>query len=874
MTSLQINPQSLADHLFASTADGLALYSPNGVWMQVNEAWYRLCGYSPEELARLTLKDLVHPDDWKDARPEAPLPDSYLQKVRFFHKSKREIPVLLTISRLTGNSPETSQCYVLQASELSPVQDDVQTWNRIKRQYRLMSEHSRDILYHTAPDGTILDCAPTIRRILGYSPDELIGNTEDVLYCFPSGLQTEQSDSAVNEEYARQVKLLHKDGRHIWFDLTVKTIIGDNGEELILKIGQEISDRKKNEQFIAEAQRIALMGSWEWDISSNEILFSDQFFRVSGIDPASAAVHGILSLVSEDFHPVFKEELDKALVNKELSFEYRRRKETGEDIYLHIRGLVTYSDQGIPLKINGTIQDITDRKLVERKLQETVERYTSLKKYNHDAVFSLDLEGKILNTNLMAQEMTGYAVHEMIGVCFTKLFGTEDITDILEASLKDTSADKHIDKITDKYGNTVEVLTTIAPIIISEANVGYYIIAKDIREQKKLMIEKESAEATNKAKGEFLAMMSHEIRTPMNAVIGMTDLLLETTSFNSEQREYLNIIRKSGDTLLGIINDILDFSKIESGVTELVEEPFDLRTCILESVDLLTPKAIEKNLEMICAMSQNMPSTLLGDAKRLKQVLINLIGNAVKFTSTGNITVSVKKQAQSQGTVDLLFQIKDTGIGIPKEKADKLFQPFYQLDNFMTRETEGTGLGLAICKKLVQLMGGDIWIEQSDEPGAHFLFNVVLKEAVREAVPLPKDKTAAEKASGHSLKILVAEDNRINQLVLVKMLTNQGHTVRVVDNGSEVVEAALTERYDIVFMDVHMPEINGLDAARMIKEALRPEEYPIIVAVTANALKGDREKCLAAGMDDYISKPIFSRTVNETIQKFFSFQQA
>ncbi|EGL18766.1 MULTISPECIES: PAS domain S-box protein [unclassified Paenibacillus] len=874
MTSLQINPQSLVDHLFAYTTDGLALYSRNGVWMQVNEPWCRLCGYSPEELARIALKDLVHPDDWKDEWPEAPATDSDVQKVRLFHKSKREIPVLLTISRLIGNSSETTECYVLQASELSPVQDDVQTWNRIKQQYRLMSEHSRDLFYHTAPDGTILDCAPSIRRILGYSPDELIGITEDVLYSFPPSLQTQQSVSAVNEECARQVKLLHKDGHHIWFDLTVKTIIGDNGEELSLKIGQEISDRKKNEQFIAEAQRIALMGSWEWDISSNEILFSDQFFLVSGIDPESTAVHGILSLVSEDLHPAFKEELDKALVDKELSFEYRSRKEAGADKYLHIRGLVTYSDQGIPLKINGTIQDITDRKLVERKLQETVERYTSLKKYNHDAVFSLDLEGKILNTNLMAQEMTGYAVHEMIGACFTELLGTEEITDILEASLKDNSAEKRIDKITDKYGNTVEVLTTIAPIIISEANVGYYIIAKDIREQKKLMIEKESAEATNKAKGEFLAMMSHEIRTPMNAVIGMTDLLLETTSLSSEQREYLNIIRKSGDTLLVIINDILDFSKIESGVTELVEEPFDIRTCILESVDLLTPKAIEKNLEMTCALSQNMPSTLLGDAKRLKQVLINLIGNAVKFTSAGNIMVSVKKQAHSQGTVELLFQVKDTGIGIPKEKADKLFQPFYQLDNFMTRETEGTGLGLAICKKLVQLMGGDIWVEQPEEPGAHFLFTVVLKEAAREAVPFPKDKTAAEKAYGHSLKILVAEDNRINQLVLVKMLTNQGHTVRVVDNGSEVVEAALTERYDLVFMDVHMPEINGLDAARMIKEALRPEEYPIIVAVTANALKGDREKCLAAGMDDYISKPIFSRTVNETIQKFFSFQQA
>ncbi|SEF64354.1 PAS domain S-box protein [Paenibacillus sp. UNC499MF] len=874
MTGLQINPQSLADYLFTHAEHGFALYSPDGVWIQVNEPWCRLCGYSTEELARFTLKDLIHPDDRRDEDPATSAPDRYVQKIRFLHKSGREIPVLLTTSRLTGNLPGTPDCYVLEASELSSDLEDAQAWNKIKQQYRLISEHSRDIFYYTAPDGTILDCSPSIRRILGYSSDELIGNSEDMLYASPSHLQIQPSPAGVSEENIRQIKMIHKDGRQLWFDLSAKTLSGDSGEELFLRIGQEISDRKKNEQFIAEAQRIAMMGSWEWDISSGEIFFSDQLFLVSGIDPETAVVHGILSLVSDDLRPAFKEQLDKALTDKELSFEYRSRREDGEDRYLHIRGLVTYSTQGIPLKINGTIQDITDRKLVERKLQETVERYTSLKKYNHDAVLSIDLEGKILNSNLMAQQMTGYAVHEMIGAKFSELFCTENITDILEASLKDTSAEKRIDKITDKHGNIVEVLTTIAPIIISEANVGYYIIAKDIREQKKLMIEKETAEATNKAKGEFLAMMSHEIRTPMNAVIGMTDLLLETTTLSSEQKEYLNIIRKSGNTLLGIINDILDFSKIESGVTDLTEEPFDIRSCILESVDLLTSKAMEKNLEMTCAMSQNMPSVLLGDAKRLKQVLINLIGNAVKFTSEGSITVSVKKQAQSEGAVKLLFQVKDTGIGIPKEKAGKLFQPFYQLDNFMTRETQGTGLGLAICKKLVELMGGEIWVEQPEESGAHFLFTVVLKELDPEVVtPLPEN-TTVEKSPGHSLKILVAEDNRINQLVLVKMLSNQGHTVRVVDNGSEVVEAALTERYDLVFMDVHMPEINGLDAARMIKEALKPEEYPIIVAVTANALKGDREKCLAAGMDDYISKPIFSRTVNETIRKFFSFRQA
>ncbi|WP_052429713.1 PAS domain-containing hybrid sensor histidine kinase/response regulator [Paenibacillus borealis] len=517
-------------------------------------------------------------------------------------------------------------------------------------------------------------------------------------------------------------------------------------------------------------------------------------------------------------------------------------------------------------------RDVTQRKIMEQRLQESVERYTSLKKYNHDAIISLDLEGNIINGNEKAVQLTGYTIPEMVGMSVGRIIGNHHLHDVISFCQKKGSMERNIDLIWHKDGHSVEVLTTIAPIIINKDTVGFYIIVKDITEQKKLLIAKETAENTNRAKSEFLAMMSHEIRTPMNGVIGMTDLLLDLSDPDSQEREYLEIIRQSGESLLNIINDILDLSKIEAGKTSLHEEPFVLQHCMDSALELLQLKAENKGLAIRVEVDPDVPGDLIGDGERLKQILINLVGNAVKFTHTGGITVGVQRirGAEAAEGVTLQFTVADTGIGIPEDARSRLFEPFYQLDHYMSRKHEGSGLGLAISKQLVEMMGGRIHLEPQTGQGATFVFTVALRTEMQtlNAGETDPDMPSPQQLQ-RSLRILVAEDNVINQLVLRKILEKRGFAVDVAEDGMQVVEMVRQRSYDLIFMDVQMPGMNGLEATSRIRQTQPSGSQPVIVAVTANALKGDRELCMEAGMDEYISKPLRSETIVNVISKFF-----
>ncbi|MFE0560355.1 PAS domain S-box protein [Paenibacillus sp. NPDC058910] len=536
---------------------------------------------------------------------------------------------------------------------------------------------------------------------------------------------------------------------------------------------------------------------------------------------------------------------------------------------MHVSLVRDEKDQ-TPLFFISQIVDITQSKIAERKLQESIERYTSLKKYNHDAIISFNLEGRIINGNQMAEQLTGYKIPELIGTKISNLIGERNLTRVLSASADYVAVEKGINVIHHKDGHTVEVLATLAPIVIHNKNVGFYIIAKDMTEQKRLIIEKEAAEKTNKAKSEFLAMMSHEIRTPMNGVIGMTDLILET-ELDEEQRDYVQIIKKSGTTLLNIINDILDFSKIESGRTELVEETFNLRTALSETLNLILPKALEKNIEVTTSVASDVPNQVYGDVTKLRQVLMNLLSNAIKFTPNGAVSISVQC-VENQGNSALIqFSVMDTGIGVSSEKVAQLFEPFYQVDHYMTRKVEGTGLGLAICKKLVQLMGGDIWYEKNqNQPGSVFTFTVAFSFESNAGNKQENEAVHENHSLGNDLKILIAEDNEVNQLVLKKMIEKLGYNSTTVQNGLEAVEALERYSYDIVFMDIQMPFMDGTEAVRAIKESASSDKKPYIVAVTAHAIKGDREKYLGMGMDEYVSKPVSMNVISAIIDKFLA----
>ena len=546
------------------------------------------------------------------------------------------------------------------------------------------------------------------------------------------------------------------------------------------------------------------------------------------------------------------------------------------------------------------LQDITERKRWEEALRQSEENFRQLVQSSPVPTVSTRMEdGVVTGVNRAFVDLMGISEEEAVGRAAAEYqVRPLDREALKEVMTQRGAADGIEMELVGRDGGSIWVLASIRHLVIDGVDTLVTGLA-DITQTRKASLQleqaKEAAEAASLAKSEFLANMSHEIRTPLNGIIGMTELVLGT-ELSAEQLDYLQSIKASGDALLQVINDILDFSKIEAGKLELDPLPFRLRDGLKSGIRALALRAQQKSLELAVRIAPDVPDHLVGDCGRLRQVIMNLLSNAVKFTDHGEVVLTVGVQARQEQSVDLHFQVRDTGIGVPQDKLSSVFEAFVQADGSTTRTHGGTGLGLAISAQLAEMLGGRIWAESAVGKGSvfHFTAHFGLQEPERQqpaaadvdlpglralppagqcrlgaALPQalggdpadlvrhPGGAQSRPQSPARALRILLAEDNPVNQKLTVRALEKAGHHVTVASDGARALSALEHADFDLILMDVQMPVLDGLAAT----EAIRHREQGSgrrtpIVAMTAHAMKGDKERCLSAGMDGYIAKPI------------------
>jgi PAS domain S-box-containing protein len=615
---------------------------------------------------------------------------------------------------------------------------------------------------------------------------------------------------------------------------------------------------------------------------------SDGIREIYGVTPEE---------VKEDATPVFKvlhpddfERIGQSIMESATNLtpwncEYRVCLSDGRTIWVFGNATPQKQPDG-SIIWHGYIHDITEWKKLTEDLQQKTEELEQFFNTSLDLLCIADYDGYFRRISVLWSTVLGYSLEELENSQFLDFVHPDDLESTISAMTTLNMGNNvlnFVNRYRKKDSSYIYLEWCSTP-----KNGLIYAAARDVTERRQYEIAlaeaKEAAELATKAKSEFLANMSHEIRTPMNGVLGMAQLLANTR-LTEEQRDIVQTIVDSGDALLVIINDILDFSRIESGRLQLEERLFNFNDIFKSICNLFSEQIASKNIKLEYFIAEDIPRYLLGDDSRLRQILLNLIGNGIKFSSHGGVYISVAKIREIEAQkVELMIAIKDTGIGIKGDRLKQLFQPFTQADASISRKYGGTGLGLVISKSLVNLMGGTIWVESmgtiggnppnnwlldnSNNQGSTFYFTLILETASEEKInqqknsQLPKIETQTNKSE---LKILLAEDNKVNQKVALLTLKKLGYSADIANNGLEVLEKLETQYYDLILMDMQMPEMDGITATKMIRKSTKPQPY--VIALTANALEEDRQICLEAGMNDYIRKPIVIEEINRVLQK-------
>jgi PAS domain S-box-containing protein len=525
-------------------------------------------------------------------------------------------------------------------------------------------------------------------------------------------------------------------------------------------------------------------------------------------------------------------------------------------------------------KVSAVSRDITTLKNMQHRLEKSEEIYRLISTNTRDLVTLYEANDEATRTFVSpsVKNILGYEVEELVGKSPFDLIHVDDRERVRDLTKRITLNGQPATmeyRVFRKDGTMIWLESNSQPFFNAAGEiVGFQASAREITKRKEFEMSlheaKQKAEHATNAKTEFLSMMSHEIRTPMNAIIGLTNILLSDSPMDS-QKEYLELMQFAGKNLLTIINDILDFSKIEAGKLQLEETPFDLQALVMNTKMMLLPKAKEKGLTLTVSYDKQLPRTLVGDPVRIAQILMNLAGNAIKFTETGKVEVLFSQSAFDGHSHAINIKVKDTGIGIAPEHLDKVFDRFSQADSYTTRKFGGTGLGLAITKNIVELMGGNISVTSTCGVGSIFEISIRLKGAAQEAEPIPV-KSLVEEASPRNIRVLLVEDNAVNQIVASSYLKKWNMGVSIAANGQEAVKAIESKAYDVILMDLQMPIMDGYEATKIIRA--KADQYfqrlPII-ALTASAMMGMKDMVLDVGMDDFVSKPFDPAELHEKI---------
>ncbi len=897
-----------------------------------------------------------------------------------------------------------------------------------EQRYKQLLMNSNDMVFLTDKDGYFTYVNPTGLCVSGYYQEELIGKHFSE-FVVPEmrhrvrrfyTVQRERRIQRTYLEYAFQTKA----GNRIEVGQNVELILEKGDVVGFQAVARNITERKQIMAILEERERLYRL-AYDDNPLMLFTLAQDGTILTANQSGAEQLGYTVTELVGSSWTKVIYDEdratainfIEQALKNsnKVTNCEIRKVCKDGSVIWVRETARVI-KDRNNHDIIFIVSEDITDKKHAEMRLKESEERYryltanlpqTAVMLFDKDLKYilvdgSLNDQQRLRSVGIEGKSLA--EVHPHLADIFTPLYkkALEGHTSVLEHQIEGNFYSFQILPVRNRERKVYAGMVVVQDITMRKAA------------EETLKLARDEAEAANRAKSEFLAMMSHEIRTPMNGIVGMISLL-QNTPLSKEQREFVETIRSSSDALLEIINDILDFSKIESGKLELSIDAFNLAECIEEACSLFAPKAAEKRLELICDIPPNVPTVIKADASRLRQVLINLLSNAVKFTEKGEVVCSVELIEMNGLIAELCFTVRDTGMGIPPEKFNRIFQPFSQVDNYSSRKYGGTGLGTAICERLVKLMGGEIWFESEVGKGTAFHFTLSapvvsqqhlaaqqdnasplkgkrllivddndtsrrllarqaehwgmnacatasayeaiqrIDEAERQATPfdlalidmdmpvqngvelaetirkrrqhapmpmlllhsaseleqmkirgseslfagailkpvrkhhllnlmvsaLSPKKTTEPQVEQHqdssthpkpvhskNLSILLAEDHLVNQKLMTAMLGRLGYVPDIANNGIEVLEKLKSKHYDIILMDVQMPEMDGVEATEHILKTYPPESRPKIIAITAHALKGDREKYLAIGMDDYLSKPVSLDAVRGMLEKW------